>query len=235
MNGASEKYITLMASMPALPALAEARELPISRLGLAARLRLLNDEDARLLGRILHIMVWERIDISSPAADLIRAVNAVMADLPSETLRTVVRERFELRTVLAALRRRRRGESAPALDMDWGYGRYVGQIRRNWSRPHFGLRRTLPWLGEVRELHDVGSTRRLDRVIAQVAWQGLVDVQWEHEFDFDAVVLYTLRHDMVARWLSRSPEKAQQRFDELVIAGLGQFAEAVPGLAMERA
>jgi hypothetical protein len=219
-----DKYITLMASMPALPAPFASRELPLSRIGLAGRLRLLDEDDGRLLDRILHVMVWERIDITLPAAEIIREVDEVMNLLQSETLRTVVRERFELRTVLAALRRRRRGESAPPSGMPWGYGRYVDLISRNWSRPHFGIRRMLPWLGEIRELHDVGSTRRLDLVIARVAWQGLVEAQQEHEFDFDAVVLYVLKYDMIARRLEYSAAKARKRFNELVTAGIGDYA-----------
>jgi len=219
-----EKYITLMASMPALPAPFAARELPLSRIGLEGRLRLLDDEDAQLLDRILHVMVWERIDIALPAAEIIRLVDDVMNLLHSETLRTVIRERFELRTVLAALRRRRRGESSPSSGTRWGCGRYVDQISRNWARPHFGLRRTLPWLGEIRDLHDVGSIRRLDLAISRVAWQGLVDAQREHEFDFDAVALYVLKYDMIARRLAHSAAKTRKRFDELVAAGLGDHA-----------
>jgi len=221
MAAGSDKYITLMASMPALAMPFAARELPISRLGLAARLRMLDDDDASLLERIQDVMVWERIDVSLPAAEIIRSVNEVMGALDSETLRAVVRERFELRTVLAALRRRRRGEEAPPVNMIWGYGGYVDHIRRNWTRPHFGLRRTMPWLGEVRELHDIGSTRRLDQATSRVAWQSLAAAQPAHEFDFDAVAIYVLRYDMIARWLGRSVERARKRFDQLVTAGLG--------------
>jgi len=231
----SEKYITLMASMPALSTPFAARELPLSRLGLAARLRLLDDDDAQLLDRIQHVMVWERIDISLPAAEIIRLVDEVMATLDSETLRAVVRERFELRTVLAALRRRRRGEPPPPVDLAWGYGRFANHIRRNWTRPHFGLRRAMPWLGEVRELHDVGSTLRLDQVISRVAWQSLVEAHRAHEFSFDAVVLYVLKYDMIARWLGRSAPRARKRFDELVAAGLGNYTALATGMAMERA
>jgi hypothetical protein len=231
MATSGDKYITLMASMPALSTPFAAGELPMSRLGLEARLRLLDEDDAQELERIQQVMVWERIDISLPAPEIIRSVDAVMGSLNSETLRTVVRERFELRTVLAALRRRRRGEAAPPTGMAWGYGRHVDHIRRNWTRPHFGLRRAMPWLGEVRELHDVGSTLRLDQVISQVAWQGLITAQRAHEFDFDAVVLYVLRYDMIARWLGRSAEKARKRFDELVATGLGDYTAWATELA----
>ena len=136
--------------------------------------------------------------------------------------------------LLAALRRRRRGESAPPAGMPWGYGRYVDQISRNWARPHFGIRRMLPWLGEIRELHDVGSTRRLDLAIARVAWHGLAQAQQEHEFDFDAVVLYVLKYDMIARRLGYSAAKARERFDELVATGLGEYAALATEPVMDR-
>ena len=79
-------------------------------------------------------------------------------------------------------------------------------------------------------LHDVGSTLRLDQAISRVAWQGLADAQRAHEFDFDAVVLYVLRYDMIARWLGRSAARARKRFDELVATGLGDYTALATGL-----
>ncbi len=157
-----------------------------------------------------------------------REVEELVSKLHSSNLRDVVRGRFELRTVLAAMRRRRRGEPAPSPKAHWGYGRYVDHIRRNWTRPHFGLRRAMPWLAGLRELHDAGDTLEMDRTIARLAWRQLVTALRSHEFDFDAVVLYVLRYDMIARWLGRSGAEARLRFDHLVAAGLGEYVGLVP-------
>ncbi len=217
-----------MASLPALPTPFIARELPISRLGLATRLKLLHESDAELLDRIEAVMLWERINVVMNEPDIVREVEELVSRLDSENLRDVVRDRFELRTVLAAMRRRRRGEPAPPPKTSWGYGRYVDHIRRNWTRPHFGLRRAMPWLAGLREFHDAGDTLEMDRVIARLAWRQLVTGLGFHEFDFDAVVLYVLRYDMIARWLGWSGADARKRFDRLVAAGLSEHVGLVP-------
>jgi len=228
MAAGTDRYITLMASMPALQNPLQARELPLSRLRLDNRLRLLDDADGELLRRIERVMEWERIGMTESDADVIAELDALMRSLPSRGLRTVVRDRFERRTVLAAMRRRRRGEVAPPQRELWGYGRYADQIRRNWSRPHFGLRRTMPWLAELREMHDAGDTLELDRSILRLDWNNLEGARTSHEFDFEAVVLYVLRYNRIARWLGHSVPRARARFDELVAIGLGDFATLVP-------
>jgi len=227
MGDTHSRYLTLMASMPPLRAPFVARQLPVSRLRLDARLGLLEDDDARLLRRIEAVMEWERIDIGSDDADIVADLGALMAALHSESLRTVVRDRFELRTVLAAMRRCRRNEPAPSTEAPWGYGRFTEQIRRNWNRPHFGLRRSMHWVGEVRELYDAGNTLELERAITRIEWESLTREGHEHEFDFEAVVLYVLRYNLVARWLGYSVPEARTRFDTLVTAGLGEHGALV--------
>jgi len=221
MDDGNYRYITLMASLPALVAPFIARQVRISRLRLDTRLRLLDEDDAQLLRRIEALMEWEQIHLDMTDAGIVTELDGLMAELDSETLRTVIRERFELRTVLSALRRRRRNEPAPAPRTRWGYGRYTEQIRRNWTRPHFGLRRTMHWLGEVRELHDSGDTLELERNIMRIKWDSLDHASHEHEFNFDAVVLYVLRYNLIARWLGLSSTAARTRFDDLVATGLG--------------
>lgn len=231
MAANGEKYVTLMASMPALPMPFAARELPISQLGLAARVKLLDEDDAELLQRILKIMEWERIDMATDEAEVVAEFDALMSELESEDLRKVVRARFELRTVIAALRRRRHGEPPPGAGVAWGCGRFVDHIRRNWTRPHFGLRRKMPWLAELREFHDASDTLQLEHETARLDWKSLANASRFHEFDYDAVVLYVLRYNMIAWWLGHSSVDARLRFDELVRVGLGDHATLYAGVA----
>ena len=55
------------------------------------------------------------------------------------------------------------------------------------------------------------------------AWDHLEQVSDGHYLDFEAVVIYVLRWDMIARWTTYDGEEAVRRFDELVeqaMAGL---------------
>ncbi|MBT8440991.1 MAG: DUF2764 family protein [Gammaproteobacteria bacterium] len=224
MSDLDVKYITLMTSMPPIKSPFLARQLPISLLRLAARLRMLDEDDADLLRRIQAVTEWERIDMGTDEIAVLGAYAALLDDLQSESLRRVVRNRYELRTIVAAMRRHRLGESAPEQKAPWGAGRFVDRIRRNWTRPHFGLRRTLPWIAELRELYESNQTLDLERLMVRINWNSLVNEMRMHEFDFDAVALYVLRYDIVARWLGYSADNARRRFDLLVETGLGSHS-----------
>lgn len=224
MTDLDVKYITLMASMPAIKSPFIARQLPISHLGLASRLRMLDEDDAGLLQRIQSVTEWERIDMGTDEAAVLGAHAALMDELKSESLRRVVSDRYELRTIVAAMRRHRLGEPAPGQKAPWGAGRFVDRIRRNWTHPHFGLRRTLPWIAELRELYESNQTLDLERLMVRINWKSLVNEARLHEFDFDAVALYVLRYNIVARWLGYSAENARRRFDLLVETGLGSYS-----------
>jgi len=228
MGSHADIYITLMASMPALPTPFTARELPISRLRLAGRLKLLDERDAGILRRIEAVTEWAHVDMATEDAAVIAELDALMDELDSETLQSVVRDRFEVRTVLAAMRRRRAGYPATEFGANWGYGRYIEQIRRNWTRPHFRLRRTMPWIARLRELYDLGHTLELEYEIARIDWQSLTEASRFHEFDFDAVVLYVLRYNVVARWSQQSPTAAREQFDRLVADGIDDYSPLIP-------
>ena len=224
MNDSSIKYVTLMASMPAIKSPFLARQLPVSHLRLSARLRMLDEEDFALLQRIQAVTEWERIDMATSETAVLGAYLALMDELEADSLRTVVRKRYELRTILADMRRRRNGEPAPSQKEPWGAGRYVDLMRRHWKQAHFGLRQVLPWIARLTDLYESNQTLDLERALVRLNWSSLVRESRRHEFDFEAVALYVLRYNVVARWLGYSAENARRRFDALVDTGLGEFA-----------
>ena len=67
-----------------------ARQLPISRLRLAARLKMLEDSDAAMLQRIESIMEWERIEIERQELFRIRQRGDLAANLPPGHIAAVV-------------------------------------------------------------------------------------------------------------------------------------------------
>lgn len=231
MTNAGFKYITLMTSLPALPALFAARELPISALRLDVRLRMLDEADAMLLQRVESVMLWDRTGADISDDRLVDDIRSLMSALEYPVLRRVMTEHFELRSILAAMRRRRRGDAPPSVAMRWGYGGLIDVIRLNWSRPHFGLRRRCPWIAELRELHDAGATLELEKAIVKRNWQNLVDAARDHEFDFAAVVLYVLRYRLIAQWLGQSADAAKRKFNDLIATGLGRHAALLERVA----
>ena len=64
----------------------------------------------------------------------------------------------------------------------------------------------------------------LFRSLEEQAWKNVSRQAGEHEFDFEAVVIYVLKWDIVDRWVRYNGEEAAKRFEELTRAGLGDYA-----------
>jgi hypothetical protein len=138
-----DPYVTLMASLPAVLFLSE-REPPINASRLAERLKDLMPEDQAEIERMRRLIAWSVIDPRLDDAAFVAQAERAIASLRSEALQAAARDRFEIRTLVAALRARHAGEDAPPEGVRWGFGRHVERIRRNWSAPDFGMARLLP-------------------------------------------------------------------------------------------
>jgi len=222
-------YIMLISSLPSPEALFLARQPPLSRLKLDRRLRILEPDDAETLRLVEDALQWDRLPISLTEAEVVARVRRALEGIDNETLRQIVRERLEIRTCVAALRRRHRGEGPPAPGTCWGFGRWIDHIARNWTEATFRLDRIFPWMREANNLMNASDTMALERLLLQQAWKKLVRRAGEHEFDFEAVVIYVLKWNIVDRWGRYNGEAAMKRFDDLVDASLGDYA----GMAFE--
>ena len=109
-----DTYTMLMSGLPSPAALFLAKRPPLSRLRLEARLRVLLPEDAEVLHLVESVLHWGELPIGMTEDEIVTRIKAAMAKIENETVRLMVRDRLELRTCMAALRRRNRGEPAPA-------------------------------------------------------------------------------------------------------------------------
>jgi len=218
-------YITLMSSLPPLGKLFEASTQPISRLKLENRLKLLNEQDSKTLHRFSRLIAWSEQPLDRTDADFIGEVERFMREERNPTLRQLVGERIDLRTITTALRRRHRGESdAPAIK-PWGFGQWVGLMERHWKEPTFHLDGILPWVAEANRLLEANDLVGFERHQFSVAWSLLDRIGAGHFFDFEAVVIYLNRWSLVARWTVYDGGAAVERFRHLVDSGLEQFTD----------
>ncbi|MBO9997657.1 MAG: DUF2764 family protein [Cyanobacteria bacterium SID2] len=217
------RYITLMASLPALGQLFGSKQTPISRLKLESRLKMLEEEDAALLGQIESLVHWSHLPMERTDAQIVAAAKHFFQEVRNPILREVVESRLELHTVVAALRRRQRGESAPPSGEPWGYGRWVGQIQRYWTEPGFRLESAFPWLVEANRLSIAHESVALEQLLFSVVWNKLGRLGMGHYFDFEAVVVYVLRWNLVDRWTRYEGEAAVDRFRTMVDSGIQEF------------
>ncbi len=220
----SPRYYMLMASLPPLPPFFTSDQTPISRLRLDRRLSMLEPDDREELAALEDLMRWDRLPLDITDQEIIERANEFIPQLRSSTLRDVTTWRLEVRTVVAGLRRRALGRPAPSPGEQWGHGRWVRHIQRNWSAGEFGLGGVLPWVAEFSRLITEKDTLGFERELLSVTWQYMSRVADRHFFSFEAVALYVLRWDTISRWTAYNGQLAQERFDRLVNEGLGEHA-----------
>jgi len=221
----SMAYVMLMSSLPRPLSLFGATQTPISRLKLDRRLRILDEEDAKDLRLIEDALQWGNMPIDLTTDQVIQRVRVAMADTENPVLRQIIRDRLEMRTVMAALRARHRGDGPPK--GPWGYGRWTQHIARNWTEPNFRLEGVFPWIAEAQRLLALPDPVALERLLMQQSWTELGRLAGAHEFDFEAVVIYVLRWNIVDRWVRYDGKAAAERFDQLVETALQDVEENI--------
>lgn len=215
--GRQNRYVTLVSSLPAhLPNLFAAKQTPISRIRLDQRLAMLAPQDRRDLGLIEDVIQWSRIQENPSDADLIGKANRVMEEVESDFLRQIVLRRLELRTVVSALRHKHQGLPLPSDDRAWGYGRWQRVIRRHWNEPDLGMQRVFPWVAEADRLLGEHNACGLEKLLLTYVWDYYGQIAGGHYFDFEAVVVYVLRWNVIERWARYDGADASERFDRLV-------------------
>lgn len=223
------RYITLVASLPHLGPPFSKAEVPISRFRLEQRLGMLAADHRRKLDRVIEITTWSGVSAIDDDAGVIRLARAVIADLEGHPdLQHLVGARMETRTLIAALRRRHRGQEAPGDVASWGFGRWTGRIAANWSDQAFGLGHFMPWIAEAGRALAAGDHVGVERVVLGQVFRQIDHYGAQHAFDFEAVVLYVLRWSIVDRWAAYGSERAAERLSALVAEVLST-APALPG------
>ena len=222
IDGGNE-YVMLIASLPRPGPLFLLKQTPMSRFKLEQRLRVLRPEHKQSLKLVEEVLDWGRLRMHTTDSEVIERTRRAMAELQSSTLRSIVKSRLELRSCIAALRLRAAGKTAPPASRIWGYGSELKRIVHNWSAPDFGLSRRYPWLAEADRLIRAGNALALERIILEQAYRDLERRSGLHLFDFEAVVIYVLKWNIVDRWARHNAGGASRRFDELTELGLGRY------------
>ena len=122
----------------------------------------------------------------------------------STTSNTFLREylAFEklLRNVLAAIRARRKG--LPPSDHILGEGEIVEQLGRS-SAEDFGLGQEVPWIERLIEARD---PLQLEDTIEQILWDYLDEQSTQVYFDFEVILAYLLKLQLLEKRLALSEE-----------------------------
>lgn len=210
-------YFTVVASLPHLPYFADAERLPLSRLRLEQRLRMLDDNETRQIYLAERLVGWR---LSSTAkfisgAKAIDRINRSLQDISEPVLREFVEYRLDMQTLIAALRIRQSQRTAPSAGT-WGMGDYVKRIEANWDAPDFRLSHVYPWVLEADRLITAANAVALDRLLMDVVWRHLSRLADTNPFGFEPIVAYVFQWDILQAWLLRDTDAAKHHFKKLI-------------------
>ncbi|WP_222433767.1 hypothetical protein [Pistricoccus aurantiacus] len=224
------QYVDLLASLPALPATPFGREpLPISAIRLEHRLETLSDAHRESLEMLESLIDWHQLGLDLSVDSYIKRYRQAAPRLAEQGVLELVETRLEQRTLVTALRRRRMGEPAPALDERWGFGSHLAHISVHWQEPLFGVGPVFPWLAEARDHLERDRPRELERLLLEENWRRLAWARRYDRFDFREVVIYWLRWRLIAAWQRYNAEAAERRLQADIERGLGDYGTLFSG------
>ena len=115
----------------------------------------------------------------------------------------------DLRNIVAAIRARRKG--FPPSEYMVGEGDLVETLGRS-TAEDFGLSSEYPW---IEKLTGAGGPVETVEVIQQITWDTLDDMTEHLDFEFDVVLAYLLRLQILERNLSLNEEKGRDMVRQL--------------------
>jgi len=193
--------------------------VPISRIQLNKRLKLLDEKDAADLLRIEGLLHWSQMknDIDQ---QFVKSTLASIESIDNQFIKDIVIWRLEVRIILAALRIRQQGSKQAPAKKILGFDCWHYYISHYWNEPDFGLGKQCPWLVEANAFMLANQSLQLEKLLLKMVWEHYHRQNFGHYFNFEAVIIYVLRWDIVSRWYSNDKEVAVKRFNDLVDKGL---------------
>ncbi|MDZ7749753.1 MAG: hypothetical protein U5K43_13860 [Halofilum sp. (in: g-proteobacteria)] len=208
-------YYAVAASLPSLPRFDRAKRLPITRRQLDARLAMLSDEDRGTADDLEHFLEWQHHPVEEDNLAILQAYEVLLEQTDNVALREMMIHRTNLRTIMAALRRRQGGHGPPGPGEIWGAGRWVRHVETNWSDPHLGLSAAQPWVTQAAELLAAGESLELERLLMGLVWDHLSRLTETRPFSLEHVLAYVFKWDILSRWLAYDVTAARDRLEEL--------------------
>lgn len=220
----SPDYTALLCSLPHLVDPFQYQRQSISLVQLQKRMNMLSYDDYVWLNKVRQIFYWGGISLDQDEVSLVAKANRLMAELHDPDIKSWLLWRMDIRSILAAMRRRKEGQGAPK-DFLWAYGNYIHHIQRNWASPCFKLEGRYPFLSDIERHFQAGESYKLEQCLLKVIWHFYKTRTPNKDNGFSAVILYLMKWDLIDRWRQYDKEIGAQRFQQLVSACLPKELE----------
>jgi len=209
-------YYTVVASFPHLPYFANTERLPLSRLRLEQRLRMLDADETRQIFQAEFLVGWRLPAGKVGGGNIAASYKTGLQSIGQPVLREFVEYRLDIQTVLAALRIRQAGRDPQQHPGTWGIGRWVKHIETHWDAADFRLGTVYPWLLEAGNTLAAADAMALDRLLMDTVWRKLSHLGDINPFGFEAITAFVFKWDITQAWLLRDACAAKQRFQILI-------------------
>lgn len=208
-------YSALLCSLPHLKDPFTYQAQSISFVQLRKRMNMLEGNDYDRIRDIRYLFYWGGLPLAIDEKELVERARRFVDSLPYPEIREWLHWRMDLRVILAALRKRKQGQSSPA-ESHWSFGDCEQQIQRYWSSPCFRFEHRYPFLKAAAEHLEQGESYELERLLLTSIWHYYAQQSPTNDYGFSAVVLYVMKWDLVNRWQQYDVERAKQRFETLI-------------------
>ncbi|MGL5741106.1 MAG: DUF2764 family protein [Legionella sp.] len=210
----SSQYYTVVCSLPRISAHFKIEETPISRLQLEKRLKLLPAEKYTV-AFTLEFLMWTSWFMPYHSVTDLRNAFQDVVRTQSPFLRDMLIWFFDLRSVIAALRMRNDTKEPPENSQEYWITQWEHKLIRNWSEPDFGLKAIYPWFPKMTQDIARKDTVAVEQFLLASIWKYLSVIETGHYFDFEAIIIYVLRWNIIHYWSQFNKEKALTCLNEL--------------------
>ncbi|RUR08348.1 DUF2764 family protein [Legionella sp. km772] len=210
----SKEFITIASSLPRIGDSFRIAEPPISRLQLEKRLKLLPDEYASLLFKI-EFLVWQSWFKPKYSVLELQKVYKEVHQIDSLFIQELIDWYLNLRSLMAALRLRQVQQEPPNEPNEEWISSNKQQLIAHWHEPDFGLKAIYPWLNTINNALAQKDTARVEEFLLTYLWQYLLRKEIGHYFDFESLVIYLLRWDLVNYWSQFNKTDVLKTIDDL--------------------
>jgi hypothetical protein len=203
-------YFTLITSLPRHDRQFKVKQTPLSRIQLEKRLKLLTQAEQHCLNDLVHLVWTSWFALDLPISVTLTKMKTLLA-LRNPFMDDIVHWFLDIRSLFVALRLRKVQSSPPTNPQDYWYTRWSMRLLTNWDKPDFGLRYVYPWLMDVNTKFSNNDTDDVEDILLTQIWHHLNVIEAKHYFDFEALMIYLLRWNIVNYWSQFNKAKARQR------------------------
>lgn len=208
-------FYTVMSSLPHLGASFKIAEPPILRLQLEKRLKLLPEEPQGLLYAI-ELLLWRSWFMPKYTVAETHLLYVHVLKAKSPFIDELAHWYLDVRSIIAAMRMRNVNKD---LETDpkkiWISPRCEHHLIRHWDAPDFGLKALYPWMIQINSFLTNNDSVAVEELLLTSIWQHLSRIEAEHFFDFEALVIYILRWNIMDYWSHYSQAEVAGRLDAL--------------------